>query len=1017
MEFRVLGPVEIWSDDTRLDAGHVKQQSVLAVLLLDLGRVVPIDLLIDRVWADSPPTSVRNSLYAYVARLRAAIATAGDKDVMVTRRRGGYALHAEPDRVDLYRFRRLVSQASAEEDQAATRLLSDALGLWRGPALSGLTSPWLRAMRDTLELQRVGAVLGLGELSLRHGDHVVLSGRLATEAIAHPADERLIGQLMLALYRSGRQSEALHWYEQARRHLAEELGADPGPVLVELRRQILHGDPVLAEPVLGARGRISPGQNDPPVPRQLPAAISAFTGRSAELADLDCLASGPAPVVISAVSGTAGVGKTSLAVHWAHKVACRFPDGQLYANLRGYDPGKPMSAPEVLAGFLRALGVANIDIPLDEGERAARYRSLLAGKRMLVLLDNAGGAEQVRPLLPGASTCLTIVTSRDSLAGLVARDGARRLDLELLPLSEAVDLLAALIGARVGADGEAAIALARACARLPLALRVAAELVVSRPAGPLSELASELTDQQRRLDLLGTSGDVRTAVRGVFSWSCRHLLADEARTFRLLGLHPTAEVDLYAAAALLGVPVDQASNLLGRLVRAHLIQPLRSGWFSTHDLLRSYAAELASQHDSDADRRQALSRLFDHYLCTAARAMDMLYPAERPVRPDAPLTATATPSLDEPGAAKTWLDTHRDILVAVAARMATGWPGQADRLVAIVFRHLDSGGHFHQVAAGYLHAYQDAHSRVDLAAESEALTGLATADWRLGRYFDAERHLRQALALCRQRDDRPGEARALGTLGNVVSQQGCYEQALSYYQQALSVHEQTGHLVDQASALGNIGDIDLRQGRYDRAARHHRQALDLIRQVGNRLFEVCALTSLGEVDLRRGRYDDAASALTQALAMSRQTGNRSCEGYALTRLGELDLKQGRHERAASQHREALGRFRDIGDRSGEACALRSLADVLLATGQPQHASALCECALRLARQIGDRYEQARALDGLARASNAVAESAKARSTWQEAIAIYAELGAPEVNAIRTELTRLAAQDAEGSERR
>ena len=371
-------------------------------------------------------------------------------------------------------------------------------------------------------------------------------------------------------------------------------------------------------------------------------------------------------MVISAIGGTAGVGKTALAVQWAHQVAGRFPDGQLYVNLRGYDPGQPVTAADALAGFLRALGVPGQDIPAEEDERAARYRSLLAGRRMLVVLDNAGSVEQVRPLLPGAAGCVVLVTSRDALAGLVARDGARRLDLDLLPLPDAVGLLRALIGARVDADPAAAAALAERCARLPLALRVAAELAAARPDVPLAELAGELADQQRRLDLLDAGGDPRTAVRAVFSWSYRHLDADAGpgvpagRPAPRPRLRPARRrrADRHHRGA--GPP-----GCWTVLARAHLIQPAGPGRYGMHDLLRAYAAELAATEDGEEARRAALTRLFDYYLAGAAAAMDALYPAEQHSRPRPPASAQPVPPLPTAATARDWLDAERASLVGV----------------------------------------------------------------------------------------------------------------------------------------------------------------------------------------------------------------------------------------------------------------------------------------------------------------------------------------------------------------
>src|SRR5271156_1561049 len=439
----------------------------------------------------------------------------------------------------------------------------------------------------------------------------------------------------------------------------------------------------------GTRSRAGPDQVWT-APAQLPGDVGGFTGRVGELAALDKLAAtigpsgatgqpgaGPAAMVVC-VSGTAGVGKTALVVHWARRARGAFPDGQLHVNLRGYDPGRPVPAGDALAGFLRALGMPGQDIPRELDERAAAYRTLLDGRRMLVVLDNASTVEQVRPLLPGSPSSLVLVTSRDSLAGLVARHGAWRLDLDTLPQQDAVALLRALIGDRAEIQPDATAMLARQCARLPLALRVAAELAAASPAMTLAQLADELADEQRRLELLDAGGDPGSAIRGVFSWSYGHLADEPARAFRLLGLSPGPDLDAHAAAALTGVPPAQASRTLELLARTHLIHRTRPGRYGLHDLLRAYAAGLAAAWDAEGDRHAALTCLFDYYLAAAAAAMDTLVPAERHLRPGVhgrgvpapPTTGTANPAAARPS-----LHTERAVLVAVSTHAsAHGWP-------------------------------------------------------------------------------------------------------------------------------------------------------------------------------------------------------------------------------------------------------------------------------------------------------------------------------------------------------
>jgi DNA-binding SARP family transcriptional activator/tetratricopeptide (TPR) repeat protein len=1015
MEFGVLGPAEIWVNGRPVDAGHARQRAVLAVLLLESGRPVPLEALIDRVWGDDPPRSVRNVVYGYVGRLKALITGGQDPEVTLSRRSAGYLLQARPDQVDVRRFRLLVAAAAAAagDDERAGASLREAVALWRGTALAGLDSPWLNGQRARLELERAAAVGDLRDIRLRHGEHAALAGELVAQAVGSPADEQLIGQLMLALYRCGRQAEALHWFELTRRHLAGELGADPGLELRALHERILRGDPSLAA-VPRAAGRAAV-----PIPRELPADVPGFTGRAAELAELDRLLAAPprgtapgaagagdGPVtaaVISAVSGTAGVGKTALAVHWAHRAAERFPDGQLYVNLRGYDPGGPVSAADALVGFLRALGVPGQDIPPGQDERAARYRSLLAGRRMLVVLDNAGEAEQIRPLLPGSGVCAAVVTSRDALPGLVAREGAARLDLDLLPMDEAVGLLRELIGEPARTTPDAVAALAGYCCRLPLALRVAAELVAARRGVPLTDLVAELGSQQRRLDLFD-AGDPRTAVRAVFSWSCRNLSPDAARTFRFLGLHPGCDFDAYAAAALISGTLDQGRLAVAELARAHLMEPAAPGRYGMHDLLRAYASELAGALDSADERHAALTRMFDHYLHAAATAMDTLYPGERHRRPRIHPSATPTPRLDSTAAAQSWLDEQRAALVAVTVHTAErGWPGHATRLAAILFRYLNLGSHYPEATTIYTHAASAARSSGDPAAEAIALTSLGGIDSNQGRFEQACNRHRQALEMFREAGDRIGQARAMGNLGLTYVDLGRFHEAVGVYGEALTVFRQNGDRAGEVRSLCNLGIVEERLGRYRQAARAQEQSLAIAREIGARDTEYLALLNLGIARLRLGRCALAADDLRRALALCREYGYRAYTAVALTRMGDVCLCQGSPDDATGYLQQAQALFQEMGDRSGEADALNSLGEVLIATGQLDGAHTRHAAAFELARPIGDKYQQARALGGLGSAYHAGGDQDQARRYWRQALSLFTELGVPEADEVRAHL--------------
>jgi DNA-binding SARP family transcriptional activator/Tfp pilus assembly protein PilF len=1011
MRFALFGPLVVAGDSgQQATLAGPRLRVLLATLLLHADTPVSAHALAEAVWDGEPPPAAIQTLRSYVRRLRRALGP--QAGALIEARDPGYLIRLAGAELDVLEFETLCQEAAVALSAAAWSQASDAaahaLELWRGAPLLDVPSRLLHdEIVPLLDQLRVQALEDRAEADLHLGRHERLVPQLRDLTVQHPLRERFHAQLMLALYRCSRRAEALESYRDARRALVGELGIEPGPDLRRLHERVLAGDTDLLAP---PQGDTAPESGRPaPVPRQLPAPVTYFTGRAWELKALDGLLDQAAAemagtVVISAIGGTAGVGKTALAVHWAHQIAARFPDGQLYVNLRGYDPAQPMTAADALAGFLRALGVPSQDIPAEAGERAALYRSLLAGRRILVVADNAGSAEQVRLLLPGTHSGMTIVTSRSSLAGLVARDGAQRLDLDLLPLAEAVGLLRALIGERVDADPGAAATLAAQCSRLPLALRVAAERAIARSATPLADLAGELADQQRRLDLLDAGRDPHTAVRAVFSWSYRVLDVEERRAFRLLGLHPGAELDRFALAALTGGTPGRADGMLELLARASLIQRAQPGRYGLHDLLRAYARELATAQDPDSELAAALTRLFDYYLHAAAAAMDVLVPAEnhrrpRPVR----LAGLALPAFQDAAAARAWLERERASLVAAAGQMSAGaWPGHAIQLAATLFRHFQVSGHYPEAIALHSCAFHAAHVTGDHAAEATALINLGAVRVRQGDIRQATEDLRQALVLARRSGDRTCAARALHTLGNIGFHEGRYEQAAGYYEQALIVYRQLGDPTGEARTLNNLGSIDELTGRYQEAAKHYGQGLALYRQTGEQAGEARALGNLGSVYRRQGRYQQAVGYLERSLTMSHAADDRCGEAYAVTYLGDVRQCEGRYQQAAGHYQQALTMFRAFGDRSGEVIALNGLGEALLAEGhrdaREPHAT-----ALDLASQTDNGYEQARAHYGLARVYQSAGQPGQARHHWQHALAEFTRLGTPEADQVRAEL--------------
>jgi DNA-binding SARP family transcriptional activator len=638
---------------------------------------MPRSRLADAIWGADIPADPAGALRSCVYSLRQAIQSSERLQTAP----GGYvlALHGG-DALDLHTFDQLKTEglqaARQGEHRTAAHTLQQALDLWTDPPLADFPVSTIgQGFAGKLLEQRSYVREALIDARMTLGQHRDLVTLLREFTSSEPLHERYWEQLILALYRSGNQATALKTYLQVRTILAEEYGIDPGRGLKDLHQRILASDPRLdlnqqaSTYNSGARSSAAgAGQVKPCAPRTLPGMVNNFLGRRSELSELaesveDAENKVSAGAFICAICGTAGIGKTALVLQYAHQNAQRFPDGQLYVNLHGYDSGQPMTPSDALCGLLQALGLPGRQIPRGEQERASRYRSLVAGRRMLIVLDNARDAEQVRPLLPGGASCTTLVTSRDALIGLVAREGAHRLDLSTLPLADGVRLLRELIGKRAEADPDSTVDLATRCCGLPLALRLVAELAVGRRDVPLAELAGEM-GSKRQLDLLNAGGDPRSALRTVFSWSIRQLDDDTARGFRVIGMHPGPDFDRYAVAALAGTAVEWAEDVVALLVRAYLIQPAGDGRYSMHNLLRSYARELARAQDGDAEQHAAVTRLLDFYLHAAEAAYNILYPAEQYRRADVPVPEAEIPVFAGRQAARAWLAAELPSLVA-----------------------------------------------------------------------------------------------------------------------------------------------------------------------------------------------------------------------------------------------------------------------------------------------------------------------------------------------------------------
>jgi DNA-binding SARP family transcriptional activator len=914
VRFAVLGPVRAWQAEAELDLGQPKQRAVLAALLVREGAQVTLEQLIDGVWGEQAPATAAKVIRSYIYQLRLVLGRDGTGHIRSAD--GGYVLEPGPQ-LDLARFADLVARArQARKDgdpAAAAGRFAEGLGLWAGTALAGIPGPGAAAQRTRLGELRLTVQEEHLATAVDLGSYDQAATELSALVAGHPLRERLRELQMHALYGAGRQAEALEAFRQAARLLRDELGIDPGPGLRTMHQRILGADPALLRP---APAPLPPATAPPPapVPAQLPADIAHFTGRAAQLDALTALAQNAgSAVVITAIGGTAGIGKTALAVHWAHRHAPSFPDGQLYVNLRGFDPaGIPLEAEAAVRGFLHALGVPPARIPADPGAQAALYRSLLAGQRMLIVLDNARDPAQVRPLLPGSPGSLALVTSRSQLTGLAAADGARSLTLDLLTPREARDLLARRLGAdRVTAEPGAAEELAGLCARLPLALNITAARAAARPAFPLAVFAAQLRQARDRLTALD-AGDETADVRAVFSWSYRALSPAAARTFRLLGIHPGPDATAPATASLTAVSREQASAALNELASAHLLSEHAPGRYAFHDLLRAYAVEQARTHDTDEERHEALCRALDHYLHTAYAADRLLHAVRDTITLSPPRPGAAPEELADDQQAWLWLAAEHPVLLAAIAQAAVhGFDLHACQLLWILLTFFERRGNWRDSLPVQAVSLAAAQRLVNLAEQARAYRVLGTFCGRLGSYADAEAHLHRALELYRQLDDHAGQGATHYNLVTALELQGRYREALGHAQQALVLCRAAGHQAGQAVALNAVGWLCSLLGDHQQGLDSCQQALTLYRDLGDQAGEAGALDSLGHAHHHLGHHRQAIECYRQALDLFRKIRNRYDEAITLNNFGDTHHAAGDDDAARDAWEQAQAIFEDL----------------------------------------------------------------------------------------------------------
>jgi DNA-binding SARP family transcriptional activator len=994
VEFRILGRVELWADGNRYELGSRKERGVLAVLLWEL-RPVPAETLISRIWGDEPSDGAAKSLYENVSRLRKSLRAAGGTGQELSQRSGSYLLEASRADVDVWRFRTLRDQAraaaTADDYERAFGLYGAADQLWRGIPLDGLDGDWAEGARVQLEEEQRAATLQRLKSGLLAGRQAELVGEIAPLIREQPPDEDLLDLYFRALYASGRKAEALVAYHDAEHRSRKRYGRDLGSALRDLHRLMLLDDPTLSAPHPAQSGsrRLAVNGAAPPAPSStMPRDNPDFTGRTAELETLSAWldsdeARSSVPVVV--ISGMAGVGKTALAVHAAHRLRERYPD-QLYLPLRAHQhDGEPLTPTAALGTLLRTLGVPDNVIPADLEDRAALWRFKLADRKALVLLDDALEADQVLPLLPGAPGCLVLVTSRRrtlSLAGLLP------LPLGPLPLVDALAHFARAAGTGRGSRAEeaAAASVVRLCGRVPLEIQVAGSRLRGHPAWNVSDLASRLSDM-RSIDR-----DMNIAL----ALSYRYLTAGQQRFFRWLALHPGDSFATHAARAIAGGESPAGTvHALEALLDFHLIEELSPGRFAFHALIREYAADLTEAVDQEPDRQAATRRLLDYYLALADHADRVVHPFGRRVKmPDA-FIAPALPALGTRGECVALLHAEKTSMLAVARHAAAkGWPVHAGLLAHLLGGFLDTWGEWTTAIDLHRRAVDAWRTAGDVGRKAMALTDLAFVLCRTGRHAEAADTARSGLAAARTAADKAGEAAALDTLGIILSLSARYLEALDCHDQALAIRRDLGDRHGEADALSHSGMSAACLGRHRDALRRAELALAAYRELGDLQGATNALNNLGGLQQDAGCHDEALVSYEQAKAAFLEIGDRQGEAIALSNIGDIRRLGGSHQDAIADYRAALEIFCEIGDRRSETEALNGMAAAFSDAGNQRDAIGNYEKALALGMELAERHAQATSHLGIGAVRLTMRQYLSAADDYRAALKLSQDIGDP-----------------------
>ncbi len=1042
MEFRLLGPIELWSAGKQYNLGPARERGVLAILLLSPRTIVPAEVLIDRLWDTRPPAKARENLSAYVTRLRGRLQHAQVDRACLVARAQGYLLNVDPETIDLYQFRRLCRQAAAlaesGDPEHGASLLRDADKLWHGQALAGLVCDYAVRMRGSLEEERRAAILQRIDLEFAAGLHAGHVGELGELLAQHPLDEAVIAAQMKALYQSGRPSDALGLYRDTRTRLIGELGTEPGSMLSELHQRILRRDPRLAV-TLADQGLGSASQPD-----TLPPNAGDFVGREAEIRLLTSEHDKIRRVAV--IKGMPGVGKTALAVQVARSAREAYPDGTLYLCFHSHDPAHPpLDASGALHRLLQMLAIPADRIPAETGKRAALWHAQLARRRAVVVLDDVAGADQIQAIVPRASECLILITSR---RGLSALNDTSMLTLEVLPARDAITLFNRVAGLEGVGDPDQVAEAVRLCGRLPLAIKLTASRLAQDDPPTLAGLVDELSYLPAYPSAAGSAGH---EVVSAFDLSYRGLTPDQRRLFRRLGVQPCALISPHAAAALSGHPISATQAALAALLDHHLLTRATASQFRFHDLIRGYAAACARREDPEHEQREAVGRLLDYYLQTADRADRLLYPHRRRMQVPVSHPPADRPAVETPEDAAGWLDLEwRSILQAGQHAGEHEWKRQCADLIHVLAGYLETRAYWDEAIAAHTLALQACrdlddpariaraalelsvvsqqtghpeatlllaeeaaaiyNARGDVRGRAEAVDRVGMAHYYSGRFREALAYFHDATELYRACGDWHGVAVTLDHTGITCDYLGRYAEAIGHFNESLRLYRDIGDRRGEAKVLNNTGNVQERLGYHRDALQNYRLALEIFQEIGGRWNRAILHSNIGGIHCYKGNYPEALIAYRRALAIYRDIGDLRHHAGALYDIGCAYQGLEQYGEALIHHQKALSIAEQIGDSYVQVIALNGIADAHRGSGRYGEALDRYNAALRLAREIGEPYEEAKILEGIAETRLRTRGTDAARIALRQALDVLERLGVSEAELVRVRIDALELAD-------